>query len=208
MNFPRQSVAAALLAACVAAASANTAFAAGQQAPSGAAAPGTAAPGAGMAHPADADASGGEDKERGRGPRQGFGGSRLGAPGLDGPSPHDHDMPPHGPHGGPGLFGQLQRLDLSETQQDKLFAITHAAAPQQRNQEKAERKAHETLRAMGGSPQFDDARANAAARELGQAIAGGVLLRARVESQVLAVLTPAQREQLRKERPPGPPERR
>jgi protein CpxP len=204
--FSRHSAAAALLAACVAANCANAAFAAGQ-----ADAPGGAGPAA------DADAGGrGPDQrhgplgERGQedGPQHGFGGSRPGAPGLDGPSPSGsgpHEMPPRGP-GGFGLFGRLHHLRLSEAQQDKLFAIMHAAAPQQRNQQKAERKAHEALRALGNSAQFDEARAKAAARELGQAVADGALLRARLESQVLAMLTPEQREQLRRERPPGPPE--
>jgi len=217
-RFSRRSVAAALLAACVAATCADAAFAAGQaDAPTGAGA--GAGPETGMrSGPVSGAIGAGQGPERGRGPRggrgpeegplQGFGGSRPGAPGLDGPIPyaHAHGMPPRGP-GGAKLFGQLHRLHLSEAQEDRLFALTHAAAPQQRNQEKAERKAHEALRALGAAPQFDEARASAAARELGQAIANGVLLRARLESQVLAVLTPEQREQLRKDRPPGPPDR-
>lgn len=195
-RFMRRSAASALLAACVAATCADVAFAAGQ-----------------------AGAPAGAEAGPGNGPQQGFGGSRPGAPGLDGPNPHEmpahdrpghdrpgRDRPPHGP-GGFGLFGRLHRLDLSEAQEDKLFALTHAAAPQQRNQEKAERTAHDKLRALGGSERFDEARANAAARELGQAIANGVLLRARLESQVLAVLTPEQREQLRQDRAPGPQDR-
>jgi Spy/CpxP family protein refolding chaperone len=108
----------------------------------------------------------------------------------------------HGPRGPMGPFGHLRHLDLSEAQQDKLFAIMHAAAPQRREQEKAERKAHEALRALSGADRFDEAKAAAAARDLGQAVAAGALLRARVEAQVLAVLTPDQRERLRK----GPPQ--
>jgi Spy/CpxP family protein refolding chaperone len=104
------------------------------------------------------------------------------------------------------VFGRLHRLHLSEAQQDQLFAIMHAAAPRQRTQAKAERKAQEALRTLGAAPQFDEARANAAARELGQAVADGALLRARLESQVLALLTPEQRQQVRRERPPGPPD--
>jgi protein CpxP len=200
-----RSVAAAWFAVCVGASGAGAAFAAGQaEAPAGA---GAAIPGQGQ----------GQDQspERGRGPRgdrsgpedgaqQGFGGSRPGAPGLDGPMPHD--TPRHGPAGF-GLFGQLHRLHLSEAQEDKLFALTHAAAPEQRDQEKAERKAHEALRALGAAPQFDEARAGAAARALGQAIANRVLLQARLQAQVLAVLTPEQRARLRQDRPPGPPQR-
>jgi protein CpxP len=115
----------------------------------------------------------------GDGPRHGFGAPGPGAPGPDAPPFHS-------------VLHALHRLDLSEAQQDKLFAITHAAAPRQREQEKAERKAHEALLALGASASFDEARAGAAARALGQ------------ESQVLALLTPEQREQLRAHRPPGP----
>jgi len=128
------------------------------------------------------------------GPRHGFGAPGPGAPGPDAPPFHR-------------VLHGLHRLQLSEAQQDKLFAITHAAAPRQRDQDKAERKAHEALQALGGSATFDEARAGAAARDLGQAIANGALLRARMESQVLAVLTPEQRAQLREHRPPMPPGR-
>ena len=47
----------------------------------------------------------------------------------------------HGPrHGGnKRLFPFLHGIDLSEAQQDRLFAILHAQAPQQRAQLQAER---------------------------------------------------------------------
>jgi Spy/CpxP family protein refolding chaperone len=139
------------------------------------------------------------------GGRHGFGGSGPGAPGPDGPFDHR----PPGPMGPMGPLGQLRRLDLSEAQQDKLFAIVHAAAPQRREQEKAERKAHEALRALAGEARFDEAKAAAAARDLGQAVAAGALQRARLEAQVAAVLTPEQRERLRKDGPrDGGPGRR
>ena len=151
---------------------------------------------------ATAFAAGQPDAPGERGPDGGrghdFGESRPGAPGLDRPFPHGAPM-----H---GVLGHLRRLDLSEAQQDKLFAITYAAAPRQREQEKAERKAHEALRALGGGATFDEAKAGAAARALGQAIADGALLRARLESQVLAVLTAEQRAQLHDDRPRGRPE--
>ena len=216
MKFTRQSAAAALLAVCSAVSCVQSAAAAGPDAP-GAAAPGAAAPGAadaGRAPGAPDGLGGGGPGADGRGPgdgprHHGFGPSGPGAPGpempfdgmpFDGP-PFD-GAPFHGAPFGPGPLGHLRHLDLSEAQQDKLFAIMHAAAPQQRAQMKAERKAHEALRALGGSPRFDEARANAAARDLGQAIAAGAVLRARIESQVLALLTPAQREQMPSRRPP------
>jgi Spy/CpxP family protein refolding chaperone len=109
----------------------------------------------------------------------------------------------HGPFG----HGPFHGLQLSEAQQDKLFAIEHAAEPQRRQQEKAVRRAHEALRSLRDASQFDEAKAGAASREFGQAIAAEQLLEARVHAQAIAVLTPEQREQLRQRRPQPPQDR-
>lgn len=185
MNPTRKIIAAALLAACCA-----TTFAAGQL----------------EAPPAD----GGQDATQGRegrgpGPGPEAEGRGPGGPGFGHGGEHSGG-PGFGHEGGPG-FGRHGGLHLTEAQQDKLFAIRHAAAPQHRQQEKAVRRAHEALRALGDAAQFDEARASAASRELGQAIAAEALLQARVHAQVLAVLTPEQREQMRKRRPQPPQER-
>jgi Spy/CpxP family protein refolding chaperone len=129
-------------------------------------------------------------------------------PGMDGPMGRGPDgCPERGPgfggprgHGGGHGLGHLGGLRLSEAQQDKLFAIEHAAAPPRRQQEKTVRRAHEALRALRDAAQFDEARAAAASRELGQAIAAEALLEARLHAQAMAVLTPEQREQLRQRR--------
>lgn len=104
-------------------------------------------------------------------------------------------------HGdGPG-FGHLAgTLQLTEAQKDKLFAIEHAAAPQRRQQQKALRHAHQAMHALRDADRFDEARAGAASRELGDAVAAAALLQARVHAQAMAVLTPEQREQLRQRR--------
>lgn len=127
------------------------------------------------------------------------------AAGEHGPGPHRFGD--HGP-GAPGPdmpFGHvpLHRLNLTEAQQDKLFAIMHAQAPQRRDHDKAIRKAHEALRDLGRADKFDDARASAVSRDLGQAVAAQALLQARTEAQIQAVLTPEQREQLRQHRMRG-----
>lgn len=200
MTTTRLSVAAALLAACFLSTCATPAVAAGQaDAP-----PVFAQPGPGWDH---------DRGPGGHGPDgHGFGGHGPGAPGPDMPfghMPFEHMPPLHG-------------LKLTEAQQDKLFAIMHAQAPQRREHEKAIRKAHEALRELGRADRFDDAKAGALARDLGQAVAAEALQEARAEAQVLAVLTPEQREQLRQRhqrrlqqgdsdgagRPPGPPGRR
>ncbi|WP_075796123.1 Spy/CpxP family protein refolding chaperone [Massilia putida] len=135
------------------------------------------------------------------------------------PAEGDHERGPggHGP-GAPGPdmpFGRmpLHGLKLTDAQQDKLFAIMHAQAPERRERDKAIRKAHEALRDLGRADKFDDAKAAALARDLGQAVAAEALLQARTEAQALAVLTPEQREQLRQRRvrvrdADGPPDRR
>jgi Spy/CpxP family protein refolding chaperone len=137
-------------------------------------------------------------------------GGHMAAPDGDrapdaGPGPGERHGPgghrPHAGMGGPGL-PFLRGIDLSEAQQDRLFVILHAEAPQMREQDKAERKAHEALRAMFEAGDFNEAKASAQTKALGQAIAARELLRVRTAGQVMALLTPEQRAQLKQERAP------
>jgi protein CpxP len=126
---------------------------------------------------------------------------------LHAPAALAQSMPPDlergGPERGPGRGAHplLKGIDLSEAQQDRLFAIMHEAAPKRREHDKAQRKSFEALRAASGADRFDDARAAAAAQAFGAAVAAEELLRVRTDAQVMALLTPQQREQLRSERP-------
>lgn len=95
----------------------------------------------------------------------------------------------------PGLPPFLYGIDLSEAQQDKIFAATYAQAPLLREQEKIAFKAHEQLRALAASSAYDDAKASALASTAAQAMAKISLQQARLEQQLLAVLTPEQRQQ-------------
>ena len=115
--------------------------------------------------------------------------------GGPGPGP---DFGPRHHMGGPGL-PFLRGIVLSEAQQDRLFAIMHAQAPQLREQDKAERKAIDALHAMMKAGQYDEARAAAQSKALGQAIAARELLRVRTAAQVMALLTPQQKEALARE---------
>lgn len=101
----------------------------------------------------------------------------------------------HGPGGpgAPGLPPFLRGIELSETQQDKVFAATYAQAPELREQEKIAFKAGEQLRALAASSAYDDAKAGVLANTAAQAMAKISLLQARLEQQLLAVLTPEQR---------------
>jgi Spy/CpxP family protein refolding chaperone len=119
---------------------------------------------------------------------------------ADGPFDPAGPFPPFGPgaHAGPA---SLRGLDLSEAQQDRVFAILHAQAPKRRELEKAERKAGQALGELARAPELDEARASASAQALGQAIADQEVLRLRTNAQIKAVLTSEQRARL--DRPRG-----
>lgn len=119
----------------------------------------------------------------------------------DGPPARAMKGPPpgvlHGPGGpgAPGLPPFLHGIELSEAQQDKIFAATYAQAPLLREQEKIAFKAHAQLRALAASSAYDDAKASSLASTAAQAMATISLQQARLEQQLLAVLTPEQRKQ-------------
>lgn len=130
------------------------------------------------------------------------------------PAVQAQPMPPGGPESfgrgpgpdlGPGAAPFLRGLDLSEAQQDRVFAILHEQAPKRRELEKAERKAHDALHEMTDRAQLDGAAARTQAQALGQAIAAQELLHLRTEAQLMAVLTPEQRAQLREGAEGRPP---
>lgn len=109
----------------------------------------------------------------------------------------------HGPDGdddGPGRGMPPRGPQLTEAQQDKLFALHHAAEPARRERDKAMRHAHEALREMADSGKFDDAKAAALAQTIGQTAAADALAHAREQAQFLALLTPEQRATMQQEK--------
>jgi Spy/CpxP family protein refolding chaperone len=90
----------------------------------------------------------------------------------------------------------LAGLNLTEDQQDKLFSILYAVAPALREQSKALRNAHQALRELNTSAQFDESRAKALAENAAKADSQLMLLRARTEHDIYALLTPEQRKDL------------
>lgn len=111
-------------------------------------------------------------------------------------------MPHHGPHDmmaphGPGMLPPyLRDLKLSDAQEDKIFVIVHAQAPQMREQMKAMKKAHEQMRELALADQYDEGRAKALADTAAKAMSEMSLQRLRTDRQILAVLTPEQRQTL------------
>jgi Spy/CpxP family protein refolding chaperone len=129
-------------------------------------------------------------------------GAPLAANAQHGPGPGPHMEGP-----GAGLPPFLREVELSEAQQDKVFAATYAQAPLLREQQKIAFKAHEQLRDLAASNHYDDAKAVALANGAAQAMATISLQHARLEQQLLAVLTPEQRQQVearREEDGPAP----
>jgi periplasmic protein CpxP/Spy len=118
-------------------------------------------------------------------------------PGLP-PGPRFGGGFPGGSWGGPPPF--LAGLHLTEDQEDKVFAIVHAAAPAMREQEKAFRKAREALRDLSESPQYDESRVKGLADTAAKADSQLTVLRARTEHEILALLTSEQLKQLQEHR--------
>jgi protein CpxP len=122
--------------------------------------------------------------------------------GFRGPPPG----PERGPFPGMGLGGPppfLAGLKLTDEQQDKVFAIVYAAAPAMRDQAKALRKAHEALRDINESPQYDENKVKELAEGAAKADSQLTVLRVRTEHEIFALLTPEQKKQLEEHRREG-----
>jgi periplasmic protein CpxP/Spy len=126
----------------------------------------------------------------------------------DGDGPRGPGRPgPHSPaFGMPGDVPFLRGVELTEAQQDKVFAILHGQVPYLREQHKAREKAEHALFELHGAAKYDDAAAVKLAQASSQAMANITLQHLRTEQKVLAVLTPEQRKAVEeaKARPPRP----
>jgi Spy/CpxP family protein refolding chaperone len=118
-------------------------------------------------------------------------------PMADLPPPQRHPPEAMGlpPFGDMPLPPILHGIKLSEAQQDRVFALLHELAPRLREQAKIVRHSGEALRALALAPSFDEAQARALAQSEAKARAELGLLIARSDSQLLALLTPEQRQQ-------------
>jgi Spy/CpxP family protein refolding chaperone len=90
----------------------------------------------------------------------------------------------------------MSDLSLTEDQQDKVFAIVHAAAPALRDREKAARKARQALHELVRSSSFNENSATTLAQAQGAAESQLALLRIRMEHEVYSVLTPEQQSRI------------
>lgn len=125
--------------------------------------------------------------------------------GPDGAGPGAGPGLPPGP--GAGLPPYLAGLRLTEAQEDKVFELLHAQAPQARLQARELRKAQEELRHLPRAASYDDARAAALADTAARTAAALALARVRTDAAIWQLLTPEQRKQAEERQgpPPGQP---
>jgi periplasmic protein CpxP/Spy len=135
-----------------------------------------------------------------------------GPPPGDGPGPHGCGQSWHpGPPGPPGMGGMggpmgflgedhpppyLMGMKLSDEQEDKVFSILHAAAPEFREHMKAARKARDALRELGQSSAYDANKAAVLAQSEASAESQLSLLHARTDHDIFLLLTQEQRTQI------------
>jgi Spy/CpxP family protein refolding chaperone len=107
--------------------------------------------------------------------------------------------PPPGSGSLPGLDAPLppylHELTLSDEQQDKIFELLHAQAPQVHRLARTLHKSSAQLRELGFSEQYDETAARGLIDAASRAHSELALLRTRTDHEVLGLLTPEQRKQ-------------
>lgn len=144
------------------------------------------------------------------GPGTGGNHDHCAGPTMDAGHPHEGMMdhgPGPGPMGMPPMMGDafmpgmlpppfLHDLNLSEAQQDKIFAILHNSAPTLREQGKLIKKTADAIRELSDSANYDESKLKSLADSHAHAIAEIEVIHARSMHQILALLTPEQRKQI------------
>ena len=120
--------------------------------------------------------------------------------GAGAPAPRHERRGPGGP-GGPGGFGRggfggplamLRQLDLTDDQRAQVRQVMDSHRDEQRAVGERVMAAHRAQRDAVTAAQFDEQAVRAKAAELAAAEADAAVLRAKVHSEVFAVLTPEQ----------------
>lgn len=101
-----------------------------------------------------------------------------------------------------GASRHFKALNLTQDQQDKIFAIKHEQAPAKYAQHKQHRETLEALRTLALADKFDEAKAQQLADQLGKLEKEKVLNRLKTEAKINAVLTPEQRAKAREFKAP------
>ncbi|PPD52645.1 MAG: hypothetical protein CTY10_09255 [Methylotenera sp.] len=105
-------------------------------------------------------------------------------------------------HGGQaGMPHHFKALNLTQDQQDKVFAIMHEQAPAKYAQHKQQRETMEALRTLAQADTFDEAKAQQLTDQLGKLEKEKALNRLKTEARIAALLTPEQRVKMREFKP-------
>ena len=105
---------------------------------------------------------------------------------------HRHHRHHAGMHGGMALHG----ITLTDDQKTKIGELRKASAPQMREAMKTAFESRKALRELTLSGSFDEARAKTLAQEGADAMASVAVLKAKTDSQIVALLTPEQRKEM------------
>ena len=104
----------------------------------------------------------------------------------------------HSGHSGKtGMPHHFKSLNLTQDQQDKIFAIMHEQAPEKYAQHKQQRETMEALRVLAQADKFDEAKAQQLSEQLGKLEKDKALNRIKTQAKINALLTPEQRQKAR-----------
>lgn len=111
---------------------------------------------------------------------------------------HQHGKMHHGHHGKrDGMRHVLRGLDLSDAQREQIRQIMDQHRPQMREQAKVMREHRQALRELTTAEVVDEARLQQLSAQHGQIMSERTARRVRMQHEILAVLTPEQREMAR-----------
>ena len=118
-------------------------------------------------------------------------------PGPPGPGPGMHRGGPGGPgFGGPRDFG-LRGIDLSDAQREQVKSIRESHKDEFQQIGQKMRQAHEAFAQATEADTLDEAAVRARSTAVASAMADEAILRAKVRTEINAILTPEQLEQLK-----------
>ena len=103
---------------------------------------------------------------------------------------------PHDVFGAKGLPPHLAALNLSDSQQDKVFEIVYPQVPKIRQSEKQREQLMTELRALSNSATFDSDKAKQLTEKLAAIEQESMFNRASTDNQIFLILSPEQRKQL------------
>ena len=100
-----------------------------------------------------------------------------------------------------GMAPHLHALNLTQEQQDKVFAIMHEQAPAKYAQHKQQRETRQALRTLAQADTFNEAKAQQLTDQLAKQEKENAMSRLKTEAKITALLTPEQRQKAREFKP-------